>query len=274
MLAAVAAPHSASPVSHDSILLTHAEPVQRAYLLFHGLTASPRQFEPFGRMLYERGANVYIPRLPRHGLADRLTTELEELTADELRAFALASVGFARTLAPRLSVVGFSVGGLLAAWVAQHVPVDRVTAIAPFLGVAWLPGRMLRRAAYVARTLPNRFIWWDPILRERQQPAHGYPRFSTHAVAEAIALAQELMADAERHAPAARDVQLLFNASESTVDNVETKRLAALWSAWKGNRIVLHRLRGLPLSHDIIEPLRSPAVARSVALALLDLVER
>jgi pimeloyl-ACP methyl ester carboxylesterase len=270
----VAVTGAASLISHDSILLTHAEPVQRVYVLFHGLTASPRQFEAFGRMLHERGANVYIPRLPRHGLADRLTTELEGLTAEELRAFGLASVAFARTLAPRLHVVGFSVGGLLAAWVAQHVTAERVTCVAPFLGVAFVPKRFVRGAAYLARSLPNRFLWWDPIQRERQMPDHGYPRFATHAVAEALGLAQDVMAEAERRGPEAREVQIVLNSSESTVSNLEARRLAALWSARKENRIVLHRLRGLPPSHDIIEPLRSPAVARRVASALLGLVER
>jgi alpha-beta hydrolase superfamily lysophospholipase len=270
----VAVPGAPSLVSHDSILLTHAEPVQRVYVLFHGLTASPRQFEAFGRTLYERGANVYIPRLPRHGLADRLTTELEGLTAAELRAFGLASVGFARTLAPRLHVVGFSVGGLLAAWIAQHATVERVTCVAPFLGVAFFPKRFIDRAANLVRSLPNQFLWWDPIQRERQMPDHGYPRFATHAVAEALSLAHEVMTEAERHGPSAREVQIVVNASESTVSNLEARRLAALWSARKENRIVLHRLRGLPPSHDIIEPLRSPAVARRVAAALLRLVER
>ncbi len=270
----VAVPGAPSTISHDSILLTHAEPVQRAYVLFHGLTASPRQFEPFGRMLFERGANVYIPRLPRHGLADRLTTELEGLTAAELRAFGLASIGFARSLAPRVHVVGFSVGGLLAAWIAQHAQVERVTCVAPFLGVAFLPKRFAAGAANVVRSWPNRFLWWDPMKRERQLPDHGYPRFATHAVAEALDLANEVMTDAERHEPAAREVQIVLNASESTVNNPEARRLAALWSARKGNRIVLHRLRGLPPSHDIIEPLRSPEVVERVYPQLVDFVDR
>jgi hypothetical protein len=261
-------------ISHDSILLTHGEPAARAYLLLHGLTASPLQFAEFGRQLFERGANVYIPRLPRHGLADRLTTELEGLSAGELRSFALTSAAFARTLGERLTVVGFSVGGLLAAWIGQYVPVDRATAIAPFLGFAWLPRRLGGRAARFALRLPNRFLWWDPILRERQLPAHGYPRFATHAIGHAMALAQELMDAAERTQPVARDVQIVLNASESTVSNPQARRLAQLWSAHKGGRIVLHRLRGLPLSHDIIEPLRSPELARRVYPALLDLVER
>ena len=245
----------------------------RAFLLLHGLTASPLQFAEFGRALHLRGANVYIPRLPHHGLSDRLTTELKDLTADQLRAFALESAAFAATLGPHVRVVGFSVGGLLAALIAQNVPVERATCIAPFLGVAWLPGRLTGRAARLALTLPNRFLWWDPVLRERLMPEHGYPRFPTHAVAHAAALAHELMRDAALRAPAARDVQIVLNESETTVNNQTFRRLAALWSARKDG-IVLHRLKGLPLSHDIIEPLHALGLAPHVYPALLDLVER
>jgi carboxylesterase len=254
--------------------MQHEAPVTRAYLLLHGLTASPLQFAEFGELLHARGANVYIPRLPRHGLADRLTRELEHLTADELRSFAAESVAFARTLGDHLTVVGFSVGGLLAAHIAQHVAVERVTCIAPFLGVAWIPGRLMARAARMALVLPNRFLWWDPILRERQMPEHGYPRFATHAVAHAAAFAAEILAEASRTPPAAKEIQIVLNASESTVNNRTGRRLAALWSAHKGGRIVLHRLSGLPLSHDIIEPLAATGLASRVYPALLDLVVR
>ncbi len=78
-------------VSYDSILSTHDAPVRRVFLLLHGLTASPLQFAAFGNLLFDRGANVLIPRLPYHGYGDRLTSALEALTADELRAFARES---------------------------------------------------------------------------------------------------------------------------------------------------------------------------------------
>lgn len=261
-------------MSHDSILLSHGAPTPRAYLLLHGLTASPPQFETFGRLLFERGANVFIPRLPRHGLADRLTTQLEDLTAAELRDFAGRAAAYAATLGTRLSVVGFSVGGLLAAWIGQHVAVERATCIAPFLGVAWIPHALTGRAARFALALPNQFWWWDPVQRERLLPAHGYPRFATHAVAHAARLGHEVLADAQRNAPMARHVAVVLNARESTVNNRAARRLAAAWALRKPGAIVLHRLKGLPASHDIIEPLRSPDIVRSVYPALVDLVDR
>jgi len=263
---------TASPPSvlYDSLLLTHGRPTPRAYLLFHGLTASPRQFEAFGRALFERGSNVSIPRLPRHG-HDRLTTELRHLTADELRAFASDALTRAAELGDEVVVVGFSAGGLLSAWLAQHRAVARSVSIAPLLGIAWLPRPLTGFAARTALRAPNRFLWWDPILRERLGPPHGYPRFATHAVAHAAILARELLADAKHTAPSARDIRIVLNAHETTVNNAAARRLAALWSRPTASVVVRH-LQGLPLSHDIIEPLRRGSLAAHVYPTLLDIV--
>jgi len=258
-------------VSHESILLTHGVRTPRAFLLLHGLTASPLQFETFGRMLFEGGANVIIPRLPRHGYANRLTTELQGLTADELRTFADATFAEAAELGERVTAIGFSVGGLLAAYIGQHHPIERATAIAPFLGVAWIPQALMARAARLTLAMPNQFWWWNPVQRERMLPAHGYPRFATHAVAQAAHLAEELIAAAEVRAPLADDLQIILNESESTVSNPAARRLARAWAAHRPGRIILHRLRGLPLSHDIIEPLGS-GVAQEFYPKLLELV--
>jgi alpha-beta hydrolase superfamily lysophospholipase len=251
--------------------MTHGAPTERVFVLLHGLTASPRQFEAFGRLLFEAG-NVFIPRLPRHGHADRLTTTLRYLTAEELRAFAAESVREARTLGRDVVVVGFSVGGLLSAWIAQHHAVARSVSIAPFLGVAWLPRQLTRGAADFALRAPNRFYWWDPLLRERLGPAHGYPRFATHAVAHAATLAADLFAEAERGAPRTRDARIVVNGSETTVNNAAARRLAALWSERQERSTAVHRLRGLPASHDIIEPLRTLDLTPRVYPELIALV--
>jgi len=258
-------------VSHDSILSTHGRRTKRAYVLLHGLTATPLQFAAFGRLLYDRGANVYIPRLPRHGHADRLTTVLRDLTAAELRAFATEALAAARELGREVVVAGFSVGGLMSAWIGQHYAVARSVSVAPFLGFAFLPQALTGRAARLALRAPNQFWWWDPLLRERFGPEHGYPRFATHAVAEAATLAHELLADARSRVPATADLHVVLNARETTVSNAAARRLAQAWTR-SGRTVGLHRIPGLPLSHDIIEPGRFPALARRVYPRLLELV--
>jgi len=260
-------------ISNPSILLSHGRRAPKAIVLLHGLTASPEQFSAFGRLLFERGANVLIPRLPYHGHEDRLTTALEALTADELEQFAQETVARAHELGERVVVAGFSVGGLLAAWIAQHHAIDRAVGIAPFLGINGLPHAAARQAMRLALRLPNRFVWWDPFLRERQMPAHGYPRYPTHAIAQVYRFALDVFEAARSHAPKAREIALVLNASETTVNNRSARRLAGIWNARSPGLVELHRLAGLPPSHDIIEPLRSPELVARVYPQLLELVD-
>lgn len=263
---------TAGAISHDTILMTHGAPVRRMCLLFHGLTASPQQFAGFGALLYERGANVFIPRLPHHGHADRMSTALQRLTASELRAFASESLATARELGDRVTVVGFSVGGLLSAWIAQHHAVARSVSVAPFLGIAWLPPSMTAGAAQGLLRSPNRFYWWDPRLRDELGPPHGYPRFATHAIAQAATLASDLLRDARLHPRSTPDVRIAINARETAVSNPSALQLARRWTR-RGPPVVVHRFHGLPPSHDIIEPLRSPAIVARVYPELLTLVD-
>jgi carboxylesterase len=256
-----------------SILLTHGAPAPKVFVLLHGLTASPLQFAELGRRLYARGANVVIPRLPRHGHQDRLTDVLQHLTADEMTTFARRTLASARELGQRTIVAGFSLGGLLTAWLAQHERIDRAVAISPFLGVALVPRRLAGQAALWALRLPNRFLWWNPILRERLMPAHGYPRYPTHAVAQAYRLAHDLFVEAERVAPATHDIDFVLNRSEVVVNNRSAVRLAAAWRA-HGALVSVRHLGSLPPSHDIVEPLRGSWILPRVYPELVELVDR
>ena len=261
-------------VSYDTILLSHGVRRPRAYVLFHGLSASPLQFGEFAARLYERGANVLVPRLPQHGYGDRMSTALGDLTAYELKTFALESIARASELGHEVHVAGFSLGGLLASFVAQTMPVARVTAISPYLGIAGLPRRVTKEAATVALSLPNRMLWWDPVRRERLGPMHGYPRFATHAVAQASRLAAEVLSLAAHDEPCARERGIVVNAGEMTVNNRACRTLAWFWNRREPGGTHLYRMKGLGLSHDIIEPLHASGLAAHVYPALLDLVDR
>lgn len=260
-------------VAHPSILLSHGERRPRAYVLFHGLTASPRQFATVGRALFEDGANVVIPRLPRHGYGDRLTPTLRDLSANELAEFALAEVAAARALGDEVVVAGFSLGGLLSAVVGQRTTVAHAVAIAPFLGFAWLPQRLMPLAWRAARRAPNTFFWWDPVRRERLGPAHGYPRYATHALAAALALGEELASEANRAAPKTERLSLVVNAGETSVHNGAVRTLARRWRRHDA-RVDVRAMRGLRPSHDILEFERSPRLAARALPFLLDVVRR
>jgi hypothetical protein len=243
-------------------LLLHGEPRPVAIVLFHGIAASPQQFVRFAHELHERGHNVIVPRLPRHGHRNRLTTALARLQADDLRTFATQSIELAQGL-----------GGLLATWAAQHYPIDRAVAIAPFFGMSWMPTRLTEPFADLLLKLPNIFPWWNPLVREHLQPEHGYPRYSSHAIGQSLLLARDVFAHAG-DALAARELILVTNAKEAAVSNRAVRRLEGLLRARPGGRLEHVVLRGIPISHDIIEPLRHPKIAGHVFAELLDLIDR
>ena len=256
-----------------TVAYLHGERRPRAVLLLHGMSSSPAQFDRYARDLYARGHNVLVPRLPHHGHADRLSTALARLRPDELYTAGEDYVATARELGDRVTVAGFSLGGLLAAWCAQHYELDRCVAIAPFLGVAWIPTAIMTAIAEVLLHIPNRFHWWDPIVRERQMPEHGYPRYSTHALAHAYRIACTVLEEAAVRPPATGRIVLVVNARESGVNNRAIRRLSARWQAHRPGCVEVRALRGLPLSHDIIEPLRRGGLADRVYPEILSAID-
>lgn len=102
-----------SPACHTRFL-THGRRTERVIVLFHGLTNCPAQFDSLGRLSFARGANVLIPRLPRHGLANRMTETLARSNAAELIAFTDRVLDAAHGLGDSVTVAGLSVGGVMA----------------------------------------------------------------------------------------------------------------------------------------------------------------
>ncbi|HTI64637.1 MAG TPA: alpha/beta fold hydrolase, partial [Gemmatimonadaceae bacterium] len=144
----------AVPSGH-SILLLHGQRVPRSVVLFHGVTNSPRQFRAFAERLFDQGANVYIPRLPRHAEPGGMHA-LAVMTAEQLRDCADSAVVIARGLGDTILVAGLSAGGTMAAWVAQNRPdVKRVVVIAPAIELARLPWKLGSPVLRLAVRLPN-----------------------------------------------------------------------------------------------------------------------
>ncbi len=244
-----------------SILLERGRPAARAVVLLHGLTASPMQCGALARCLHAAGDAVLVPRLPGHGARDRLTPQLRDVRAHELIEAAHEALTIARGLGTAVTVAGFSLGGLLAAWLAQHESFEHAVAIAPFLGVTWLHRRATPALVATLRALPNAFLWWDPVLRERLMPEYGYPRYPTHAIAEALGIATSLAGIARSTAPLTRRITLVTNSGETAVNNAAARDLAALWHAHGAGDVRLDRLHGFPPSHDVIDPLRRAGLA-------------
>ena len=227
----------------------------RVFVLMHGLTASPPAWDAIATALNARGATVLSLRLPLHGYTDRLSTALLALTPDLLRRNLLDVLTAVAALGAPITLAGHSLGGTLALYgAAQSDSVDRVVAVAPYLGISFLPHETHVLLIPLINVLPNFFMWWDPVLRERQLPAHGYPRYPLHTLATGLAIADAVYAHADRM-PAARAIDLVLNERESSVNNRAAVHLAERWRAG-GASVAIHRLAGLPPSHDVIDPSR------------------
>jgi pimeloyl-ACP methyl ester carboxylesterase len=124
----------------QSLVYLHPEQPKRGTLImFHGFTAGTWQFEPLAKLAYAAGYDVYIPRLPGHGLKDKQGTEdpsqlLTGLNWHQYESFGDHAYDLAKDLGGPVATLGLSVGGNVALAVAErHPEVSKVVAYAPFL---------------------------------------------------------------------------------------------------------------------------------------------
>ncbi len=240
-----------------------------AVVLLHGLTNSPPQYDALAPLLHARGHAVVVPRLPLHGYGDRMTDALAALRATDLEAAALQGVAIGALCGERVVVAGISIGATLAGWLAARTRIDTGIAFAPFCGLHQLYGGLNDELGSVLRALPNAFGWWDPRVKKKQPPSHGYPRFATRALGESLLLSTDI--DRAPHAARARRAILVLNANDPVINNAHAHRR---FSALRGYGVDYERvvLKGLPKMHDVFEPLPQ-AHTELVYPALIDLIE-
>jgi len=254
---------------------THGGPTPHVVVLLHGLTNCPAQFDSLGRIAFARGANVFIPRLPRHGFADLMSDELAHADAVELRTFTDRVLDAAQGLGDTITVAGLSVGGTLVAWAAQErSDVDRAVLIAPMLGVEKAPGRWTPAVARLTGALPNLFIWWDSkVKQDLPGPRHVYPRFSTRSVAATLQLGWTTLKDALRAAPGCRSLVMVTVGGDIAVDNGLCDELVDAWRRHGVRDVVTYQFPdSLKLNHDVIDPEQvggNPAITYPVLSRLI-----
>lgn len=256
---------------------THGGRTPRVVVFFHGLTNCPAQFDSLGAIAFAHGANVLIPRLPRHGLANRMTDALAGADAAELRAFTDRVLDAAHGLGDSVTVAGLSVGGVLAAWAAQERhDVDRAVAIAPLFGVARARGVLTPAVARLMLAMPNQFVWWDDQRREQLLgPKHVYPRFGTRAIGACMLLGAATRERAAASAPACRSLAVITVGGDMAIDNGLVAATVRAWRAHGARAIETYEFPAeLHLSHDVVDPEQAggnPAVTYPVLVRLIGL---
>ena len=267
--------HEAAQPLHDggrSIVLTHGYQTDRVFVLLHGLTNAPRQFRKLGEDLFATGANVVIPRLAHHGLADRMTDAHAALTAQDLIAYAQYGVDLAQGLGKQVTVVGLSISGISAAWLAQNrEDIDEVFLLAPLFGPAVVPDQLTPALAALLERLPNQMLWWDPRVRENLPgPPYNYPRFATRPLGEALRLGLQT-AQPDRTLRVNR-LGVILTENDPAVNNARTRRLVEEWRAASPNtEIFLHEFPAAErIPHDFIDPLQPEARTDKVNALLVE----
>lgn len=229
-------------------------------------------YSQLAQQLFDLGLNVVVPRLPYHGLADRMTTELTKLEASEMEAAAQEALETATGLGDHVVVAGLSLGALLAACLAQFRPeVDRAVVIAPLFGAPVVPEWLSDLAGFIAGVVPNFWVWWDFKAKAAiEGPKYAYPRFPTRAYAEMLKVGYEVKQAARKSPPKAREIRVVLNLNDPAVNNRATQRVIRVWREHGAGVRVYEFPRAQGLMHDLISPDQTYARTAEVYPVLID----
>lgn len=232
-----------------SRLLTEGHRTARVVVLFHGLTNCPRQMLDLARKLHADGANVLVLRAPGHGFPGGVEN-MADVTAEDFRDFASGAVDIAHGLGGQTTVVGLSLGGMLAAWSAEERPdVYRAVVIAPAFALGSVPSWVNDAFVNVFSRLPN-----INVPGGVDSVPHGYPPgTATRPTAQMFRLSAQVMQRAGSGHPRAKYLDLIINENDGTVSNDAALAWAAQWRR-HGQVVTLVRIPAcLGLPHDIID---------------------
>jgi esterase/lipase len=258
-----------------SKLLTHGSKTERVIVLMHGMTNCPQQFVDLAPRFYQQGYNVLMPRMPRNGLADANTDALKYLTATELRDSTNTWVDIARGLGEHVTYLGLSVGGLMAAWVAQYrSDVNKAVIIAPSFTISPRMGVGLSKATMrLFLILPN--VMTQRIMPFKDGPDHNYLGFATRGLGEMMRFGFTVYDASRTSRAAAQSVLVITNAADAAVNNKIVQQVAQRWQANGLERLDTYEFDArYKLLHDLIDPgQRDQKVDVSYPI-LLDLITR
>ncbi len=256
-----------------SKLLTHGRKTERVIILMHGMTNCPQQFVELAPIFYEQGYNVLIPRMPHNGFADANTDDLRYLKPAELRDCSNEMVDIARGLGDYITFLGLSVGGVMAAWVAQYrndvnkaVIIAPSFTISPHLGVAL--SRVIMRLFLI---LPN--IMTQRLKPFKDGPDHNYLGFATRGLGEMMRFGFSIYDTSKKTSAAAQSVLVITNAADAAVNNKIPLQVAKNWQTNGLKQLETYQFDAkYKLIHDMIDPgqkLQNIAVSYPILLDLL-----
>ena len=234
-----------------SRLMVHPAKTDRVFVLLHGLSSCPQQFASFGKILFDRGANVVILRARDAGYANIFNKEQNQQSGQDLVDQATESLDIAAGLGHHITIVGLSAGALGATWMAEHRDgIDQVLLISPFFGAyEWsLPALDVATAFLVY--LPNFYILKKNYSSE---PSYVYPRYGTQCLAKTLQLSRAVRSF--KGPLKAQHLDILFSGADVVVNDQLTKKVAQQWSAQNPGKVFEYEFpASLNIAHDCIDP--------------------
>ncbi|MBX3001200.1 MAG: alpha/beta fold hydrolase, partial [Caldilineaceae bacterium] len=240
-----------------SQLLHHGQPTTQVMVLFHGYRSCPRQLAGLGTIFYEQGYNVFIPRVPHMGLADLMSPDQVNLTADELSYYGAEAVDIAQGLGDQVTLLGISMGGVVTGWQAQsRSDVDLAVLVSPAFGLGLIPPPVTGPAVRLFGLLPNRFLWQNAELQMQvPNPPQVYPRNATRPISAFLRYGFAVRNASRRSAPAATAILVVTNGADRAVSNETTAAIVEQWRSGGYTAIETYEFTPeLQLDHDLLDP--------------------
>ena len=252
--------------------LIHDEPVETTAVLLHGYTNCPYMHRRLGADLHELGWNVVMPRFPYHGYVDKLSTEQGRFTAEDLVRTTDESIDIAEGLGDRVVVGGLSAGGVAAAWAAQNRPeVDHVVGLAPMVNLRPIPDWFAPQVVNAVTSVPDIQYWWDPGKRESIPPDYGYPKLSSHAVAQLIRLGMVTLEQARTEPHTAGHVVLTTNPGDGAVRPQTVEAIVQAWQDSGASAEVYEWPAEMGLGHNMVDDAVNTGKFDAIYPILIDL---
>jgi pimeloyl-ACP methyl ester carboxylesterase len=259
-VARIQAQRAADPaaVAYHEIFVGQGSKTTTAVVLFHGFTNNPRQMQLLVDAYAAQGYNVYVPRIPHHGMSDRMSGDLANATRRELIAWTDDAIDIGAGLGDHVVVSGLSAGATLSAWAAKNrSEVSEAVLVAPLIQPTPVPGWLTKPIYQLTPALPPIWMWWNPAKKEAQQaPETAYPRYTIRSLGDYMAIAASLTNGKPKRTGKLARVVIITNDADIAVRNdialaTLRLRLKPLTAEWQEFAIP----KGLGWKHDIIDPL-------------------
>jgi carboxylesterase len=161
-----------------------------ACLLLHGFSGSPAEIRPVGEYLAAQGVTVRAPLLPGHGTSPE---DLRRTRWPQWVRAAETELADLKAAYRRVHVVGFSMGGLVALYLAAHHEVATVTTLSCPAKLADWRQILVPLAKYLVPYYPAKIS--NPELAEQMD---SYDRFPVATIHSLIHLAKQVRRDLPR----------------------------------------------------------------------------